>query len=64
MTSTASPLSSVKMAGHMEDMGLFPGLRGVMGVLHKAWTAYLGKFVGEGGRSNSLVMSGKEKSSI
>ena len=33
MTSTASPLSSVKIAGHMEDMGLLPGLRGVVGSL-------------------------------
>ena len=38
MTSAASPFSSVKMAGHMEDIGLLPGLRGVMGVLHAAWT--------------------------
>ena len=40
---------SSTMVGHMDERGLFPGLI---------------KFVAEGGRPNSFVTSGEEKSSI
>lgn len=49
VTSWTLLFSSTKMAGHIEDKGLFPGLM---------------KFAGDGGTPKAFVMLGAEKSSI